>query len=74
MADDPLRVDLFSDPVTHVDGDWLTAVETGRLDAHFFPREQPADRQRFERSLGKPLLFTLNADPKLGGLVVEGGE
>ena len=64
----------MDDAVTHVDGDGLSAVETGGFDAHRFPRKQPADRQRLESSLGKPLLLALYGDAKLGGLIVEGGK
>ena len=72
MPDHPLGIGLFDDTVAHLDDDWFSAIEAGGLDADFFSWEQPADRQRFKRSLGKPLLLAVNTDPELGGLVVKG--
>lgn len=74
MADQSFGIGFFDDAVTHLYGDGLTAVKARGLDAYLFPGEQPADRQRFERSLGKPFLFALDAHPELGGLVVERGK
>ena len=77
MADQSLGIGLFNYAVTHFDGDWFTAIETWAIDAHLFPRKQPADRQRFESSLGEPFLFAFNGNPELSGLIVkrcEGGD
>ena len=72
MADHPMGFGIFDDTVAHVDINRFSAIKAWGLDANLFTRKQPADRQRFERSLGKPLLLAVNADPELGGLVVEG--
>ena len=48
-----------------------TAIQAGRIDLYCFPREKPADRQRFETSLGEPLLLAVNGDAILGGKVAE---
>lgn len=71
MADQSLRIGLFNDAVTHFDSDRLTAIKTWAIDANPFPREQPADRQRFEGSLGEPFLLTFYGHTKLGGLIVK---
>ena len=76
MADQSPRIGLFNDAVTHFDRDRLTAIETWAINADPFARKQPADRQRFEGSLGEPLLLAFNGDAELGGLIVkrrEGG-
>jgi hypothetical protein len=67
MADHAFRIGFFDDAVPHFDGDGFAAIETRGVDADLFARKQPADRQRFERSLRKPLLLAVNADTKLGG-------
>jgi len=41
------------------------------LNLHCFTWEKPADRQRFEPSLAKPLLLTIYSDVVLGGEVTE---
>ena len=74
MADDSFRISLFNDAVTHFDGDGFTAIETRGVNANLFPRKQPADRQRFESSLREPFLLAVNADAKLGGLIVKRSE
>ena len=67
MADHSFRIGFFDDAVAHFDGDGLSAIKTRGVDADLFARKQPADRQRFEGSLRKPLLLALNGDAKLGG-------
>ena len=74
MPDNPCGVGVFDYAVTHVDEDRFSTVQARGRDADFFPRKEPADRQRFERSLGKPLLLSIYADPELGRLVVERSE
>jgi hypothetical protein len=71
MANQSLRISLFDDAVTHLYGDRFTAIETWGVNADFFSRKQPADRQRFESSLREPLLLPFNGDAKLGGLIVK---
>ena len=67
MADHAFRIGIFDDAVAHFDGNGLTAIETRGVDADLFARKQPADRQRFERSLREPLLLAVDGDAKLGG-------
>jgi hypothetical protein len=71
MADQSLRIGLFNDAVTHFDGDRFTAIETWAINANPFTRIQPADRQRFEGSLGEPFLLTFDGHTELGGLIVK---
>ena len=71
MADDTFRIGFFDYPVAHVNGDRFTAIKAWGVDAHLFPGEKPADRQRFKRSLGKPFLLAVNRDAELSGLIVE---
>ena len=74
MADDSFRIRVFDYAVAHFNGDRFAAIEARGVDAHLFSGEKPADRQRFECSLGKPFLIAVNRDSKLGGLIVERGE
>ena len=55
----------------HVDG--LAAIEAGRVDIDGFTGEEPADRQRFERSLAEPLLLTFDGDAVLVLKIVKRG-
>ena len=71
MADQSPRIGLFNDAVTHFDRDRFTAIETWAINADPFARKQPADRQRFEGSLGEPFLLTFYGHTELGGLIVE---
>ena len=74
MADHSFRIGLFDDAVAHFNGDGFSAIETRGFDTDLFPRKQPADRQRFKRSLRKPFLLAVNRDAELGGLIVKGSE
>ena len=60
--------------VTDLHQDREPAIETGSIDLDCFPREKPADCQRFERSLAKPFLLSFNGDSILSGKIVEWGK
>jgi hypothetical protein len=60
--------------VLHLHANGLSAVEAGGVDAHLFPREEPADCQRFKASLAEPFLLAVDGDTVLGREVVEGGK
>ena len=60
--------------VPHFNGYGFPAVQTGGIHPHRLAREKPADRQRLEPSLGKPLLLSVHRYAVLGGQVVEGRE
>src|SRR5512143_3635161 len=50
------------------------AIQTRGIDPYCFPGEEPADCQRFEGSLTKPSLLSVNGDSVLSGKVVERGK
>jgi hypothetical protein len=60
------------DFVFHLNYHGLPAIQTIGLQTNFLAGKQPANRQRFEPSLGEPFLLTVYGHPVLGGLVVEG--
>jgi len=74
MADQPCRLFGLDRAVLHIDPYRLATVETHRIDSNRLPRKQPADRQRFKRSLAKPLLHPINGQAMMGREVVEGRE
>ena len=49
----------------------FTAVQTRCVDLNRFSRKKPADCQRLKRSLAKPLLLTIDSNPKLSRQMVE---
>ena len=51
-----------------------SAIKTRSIDLDCFSRKEPADRQRFEPSLGEPLLLSFNSGAILGREIVKGGE
>jgi hypothetical protein len=52
----------------------FAAVQAGGVNLHGMPRKQPANCQRFEPSLGKPLRLARHSEPVLGRQITEGGE
>ena len=60
--------------IFHLDSDRLPTIKTGRIDPHNFSGEQPADRQRFESSLGEPFLLPFNSDSILCWEVIKRGK
>ena len=67
-------IGLLNIAIFHIDPDRLPTIKTGRIDPHTFSREQPADRQRFETSLGEPFLMPFNSDSILCRKVVKRGK
>ena len=59
-------------PIPDVHANGFAAVQTGSIDMHGFAGIKPADCQRFETSLVKAFLLTVNRDAILGGQVVKG--
>jgi hypothetical protein len=74
VSHDALWLCLLNRPVHHLHPDGSTAIQAGRIDPHAFSRKKPADRQRFEPSLGGPLLLAVDRDAVLGGDMAEGRE
>ena len=74
VSNDALRLGLLNRPVFHLHPDGITAIQAGRIDPHALARKKPADRQRFEASLGSPFLLAVDRDAVLGGDMAEGRE
>ena len=66
-----LRLDLT---VLHLDPYGLATIKALRIDSYRLPRKEPADRQRFKRSLAEPLLLAVNGQAVMCRQIVEGGE
>jgi hypothetical protein len=49
-------------PVLDIQAYWFATIETGRFKMDCFAWEKPADCRRFESSLGKPFLLTIDGD------------
>ena len=62
MGDSAFRYTEYNIAVTHFDDDWVLTIRAGRLYSDHFTWKQPAHGQRFQPSLAKPLLLSLNAD------------
>jgi len=60
--------------IFHLDAHMRPTIKTGGIDPHNFSGEQPADRQRFEASLGEPFLLPFNSDSILCWKVVKRGK
>ena len=60
----------FTIPDLHPD--WFATIETGSIDLDYLTWEKPANRQRFESSLAKPFLLTIDGDSILIWQIVEG--
>ncbi len=74
MANDCGRISGEQLAVEYLDVDGPVAVEAGRIDAHRPAGKEPADCQRFEPSLGKPLLLAIYGNAMLGWNVGKGRE
>jgi hypothetical protein len=66
-----MRIHLEQLAVFDLNLDGFTAVQTRCVDLNRFSRKKPADCQRLKRSLGKPLLLTIDGNPKLSRQMVE---
>ena len=74
MANQPGRLLGLDLAVLHIDPDGLPAVEAHGIDSYRLTGKEPADRQRFERSLAEPFLLSVDSQPVLGRKIVEGSE
>lgn len=72
VSNDLIGFGFFKLSVFDSDPDRFTAIQTGRVYLNRLARKEPADRQRFERSLAEPFLLSLNGDPVLVREVVKG--
>ena len=57
--------------VLHLNMHRFTTIQTGGCNVDRFTRKQPADCQRFEASLGKPLLLPVDGDAILRWQIVK---
>jgi hypothetical protein len=57
--------------ILYFDSDRKTTIQTGGINLYCFAGKKPADRQRLEPSLAKPLLLTVDSDTVLGGEVAK---
>ncbi len=62
MPNQSLGITVQNFPVLEIHADRLAAIETGRFKMDGFTREKPANCRRFERSLAKPFLLTIDGD------------
>jgi len=60
--------------VSHLHTDRHATVHADGIYSNCFPWKKPANCQRLEGSLAKPLLLTVHSDGILVGQVVEGGQ
>ena len=65
MSNNPIGFGFLELSVFDSDPDRFTAIQTGRVYLNRLTRKEPADRQRFERSLAEPFLLSINSDPVL---------
>ena len=71
VSHDGIRLDRQHLLVAHDDNHGCPAVQTGRIHPYRLSWKEPADRQRFEPSLGEPFLLPLYRNAVLVGQVVE---
>ncbi len=71
---DTFRFRTLQDAIFHFHVYRFSAIQTRSINPDNFSWKKPADRQRLETSLSKPLLLTVNGDAVLGRKVVEGGK
>ena len=51
--------------ISHLNRDFLVAIEAGAIYTDYLARKEPADRQRIESSLTEPLLFSVDRNTVL---------
>ena len=71
VSHDRVRLDRHHLLVAHNDNHGCPAVQAGSIHPYSLSRKEPAHRQRFEPSLGKPFLLPLNRNAVLIGQVVK---
>ena len=62
MPNQSLGITVQNFPVLEIHADRFATIETGRFKMDCFTWEKPADCRRFESSLGKPFLLTIDGD------------
>ncbi len=62
MPNQSLGIGVQNFPVLEVHADRFAAIETGRFKMNCLTWEEPANCWRFERSLAKPFLLTIDGD------------
>jgi hypothetical protein len=67
-----LGIGVQNFPVLEVHADRFATIETGRFKMNCLTWEEPADCWRFESSLGKPFLVTIDGDSILIWQAVKG--
>ena len=72
VTNDGLRLYGEDFLILHFNYHALSAVQTVGVKTHHLAGKQPANRQRFEPSLGEPLLLSVYGHAVLSRLVVEG--
>jgi len=72
VTNDCLRLNEEYFFILHFNHHGLSAVQTVGVETHYLTGKKPANRQRFESSLGEPFLLSVYGNAILGRLVVEG--
>ncbi len=72
MPNQSLGITVQDLPVLEIHSDRFATIETGRFKMDCLTWEKPADCRRFESSLGKPFLVTIDGDPILIWQIVKG--
>ncbi len=67
IGGDAFRIGMKYSPVSNLYGNGESAVQTWAIDANSLTWKKPADRQRFEASLAKPLLPTVHRNRVVSG-------
>jgi hypothetical protein len=74
MADQPFGLLRLNLPVLDLDPYGLATIEALRIDSYCLSGKEPADRQRFKRSLAEPLLLTVDRQAVMCRQIVKVGE
>jgi hypothetical protein len=74
MTDQPFRLLRLDLAVLYLDPYGLPTIEAHRIDSYRLPRKEPADRQRFKRSLAEPFLHAVYSQSVMRREIVEGGK
>jgi hypothetical protein len=62
MPNQSLGITVQNFPVLEIHADRFATIEAGRFKMDCFTWEKPANCWRFESSLGKPFLLTIDGD------------
>lgn len=72
MPNQSIGITVQNFPVPEIHADRFATIETGRFKMDCLAWEKPADRRRFESSLSKPFLLTIDGDSILIWQTVKG--